>query len=54
MPDIDERGVVAPNEQLEADPSGPLLRDPPPPPGYVNPVEESEFLEEPFATREPE
>jgi len=31
------------------EPEVPLLRDPPPPPGYSNPVEESEVLEEPFS-----
>lgn len=31
----------------------PLLRDPPPPPGYSNPVEESEVLEEPFSAAHP-
>ena len=24
----------------------PLLRDPPPPPGYINPLEQSELLEQ--------
>jgi len=52
--DVDGEAVVAPQEKLEAEPAGPLLRDPPPPPGYVNPVEESEFLKEPFASEEPE
>ena len=27
----------------------PLLRDPPPPPGYTNPLEESDLLEELFS-----
>ena len=54
MPDIEEHAVVTPKAHLEAEPSGPLLRDPPPPPGYVNPVEGSELLEEPFASEEPE
>lgn len=35
--------------QPEQDPTGPLLRDPPPPPGYVDPIEESDVLEDPFA-----
>ena len=26
--------------------TGPLLRDPPPPPGYINPLEQSELLEQ--------
>ena len=33
----------------EEQPAVPLLRDPPPPPGYSNPVEESEVLVEPFS-----
>lgn len=32
-------------EPAEAD-DGPLLRDPPPPPGWVDPFEESESLDE--------
>jgi hypothetical protein len=37
LPDPDER------------PAPPLLRDPPPPPGYTNPLEQSEVLEELFS-----
>ena len=29
--------------------TGPLLRDPPPPPGYVDPLEESDLLDDPSA-----
>ena len=54
MADTEGDPVVAAEERLEAEPSGPLLRDPPPPPGYVNPLDESELLEEPFASEEPE
>ena len=42
-------GEVPERDPLEVEPTGPLLRDPPAPPGYVNPVEESAFLEDPFA-----
>jgi hypothetical protein len=39
---------------VEPEPPGPLLRDPPPPPGYTNPVEQSDLLDSPFASeREP-
>jgi len=47
--DVEDEHVGDPEEQLDAEPSRPLLRDPPPPPGYVNPLEESELLEEPFS-----
>jgi len=30
-------------------PHGPLLRDPPLPPGYVDPIKASDVLEDPFA-----
>ena len=33
----------------EPQPPGPLPRDPPPPPGYVDPLQESELLDQPFA-----
>ena len=49
MADVEDEHVDDPEESLDAEPSGPLLRDPPPPPGYVNPVEQSELLEEPFS-----
>lgn len=42
MADVDQES----NEQ----PAGPLLRDPPAPPGYVDPLGESDTLEDPFAT----
>ena len=55
MADVDGEPVVAPaGEHLEAEPSGPLLRDPPAPPGYVDPVQENGFLEEPFGSDESE
>lgn len=38
--------VEVTEEQPEPEQTGPLLRDPPPPPGYVDPLEESELLEE--------
>ena len=41
LPELDEPG-----------PRGPLLRDPPPPPGYTDPVAESALLEEIFGTEE--
>ena len=44
MSDVSTHAPEVPDEQ----PAGPLLRDPPPPPGYVNPVEQSEVLEQPF------
>lgn len=47
MPDVDLETPDARDEQ----PSTPLLRDPPPPPGYVNPLEQSELLEQPFLPR---
>jgi len=47
--DVDDEHVGDPEKPLDAEPSGPLLRDPPPPPGYINPLEESELLEEPFS-----
>jgi hypothetical protein len=36
-------------EDPEQHPHEPLLRDPPPPPGYVDPLEESDVLQDPFA-----
>ena len=36
-------------QTAEEPPHAPLLRDPPPPPGYTNPVEESDVLEDPFS-----
>jgi hypothetical protein len=48
MTDVGTQPPDAPEEQ----PAGPLLRDPPPPPGYVNPVEQSEVLEQPFVPRD--
>ncbi len=48
MPDADPRAPEVPEDQ----PWVPLLRDPPPPPGYVNPVEQSEVLERPFTLRD--
>ena len=50
MGDVEDEHVGDPEEPLDAEPSRPLLRDPPPPPGYVNPLEESELLEEPFSS----
>ncbi len=49
MAEVAEEHVDDPGEALDLESSGPLLRDPPPPPGYTNPVEENELLEEPFA-----
>jgi hypothetical protein len=37
-------------EDPEQRPDEPLLRDPPQPPGYVDPIEESDVLREPFAS----
>lgn len=37
-------------EEPEQPPGEPLLRDPPPPPGYVDPIEESDVLQDPFAS----
>lgn len=48
MPDVAPHAPDAPQERAAA----PLLRDPPPPPGYVNPVEQSEVLEQPSTTSE--
>ncbi|MFL6151960.1 MAG: hypothetical protein ACJ72B_06210 [Ornithinibacter sp.] len=39
-------GIPAPDVPDERPPA-PLPRDPPPPPGYINPVEQSELLEQP-------
>ena len=47
MTDVGAPALDVPDEE----PAGPLLRDPPPPPGYVNPVEQSEVLERPFFLR---
>jgi hypothetical protein len=47
MTDVGTQAPDAP-DAAEEQPPGPLLRDPPPPPGYVNPVEQSEVLEQPF------
>jgi len=33
-------------EPAGSEKAGPLLRDPPPPPGYVDPLEQSELLDE--------
>jgi hypothetical protein len=45
--------VAGPDRQADQTaqepPRAPLLRDPPPPPGYTNPVEESDVLEDPFS-----
>lgn len=41
--------VTEPPDDPDQRPAGPLLRDPPPPPGDVNPVEQSELLERPFS-----
>lgn len=38
--------VHAAEEPAESETPGPLLRDPPPPPGYVDPIEQSELLDE--------
>jgi hypothetical protein len=46
VPDLSTQAPEAPDEH----PAVPLLRDPPLPPGYTNPVEESEVLEQPFTT----
>ena len=48
MTDVGTQAPEAPDEE----PARPLLRDPPPPPGYVNPVEQSELLEQPFFHRD--
>jgi hypothetical protein len=56
-----EFSLVAEDQQLDDPPEElnletswpvPLPRDPPPPPGYVNPVEENALLEDPFTPRE--
>ena len=46
MGDVHQHSVD--DAQEPADPAlpQPLLRDPPPPPGYTNPLEESDLLEE--------
>lgn len=49
MTEVDPEPVEEPQQPLAH--RGPLLRDPPPPPGYTNPVEESELLEEPFGAQ---
>ena len=49
MTDVEREAVEEPEHPVE--PRGPLLRDPPLPPGYTNPVEESELLEEPFGAQ---
>lgn len=41
MRDVDTDAPERPDDP----PAMPLLRDPPPPPGYINPVEQSEVLE---------
>ena len=41
--DRDAKGAEGKPEPQEP---GPLPRDPPPPPGYVDPLEQSEILEE--------
>jgi hypothetical protein len=51
MPDAVTRTPDAPPASDEP-PAAPLLRDPPPPPGYVNPVEQSEILEQPPFVRD--
>jgi hypothetical protein len=38
-----------PHDSLEQE-DGPLLRDPPPPPGWVDPLEDSEILQDPART----
>ena len=38
------------DQESKEQPAGPLLRDPPAPPGYVDPLGESDTLEDPFAT----
>jgi hypothetical protein len=45
---VTDVGTEAPEGPHEHPPA-PLLRDPPPPPGYTNPLEQSEVLEEPFS-----
>lgn len=45
MSDVDLDHSEDPDER----PTPPLLRDPPPPPGYTNPLEQSEVLEELFS-----
>jgi hypothetical protein len=49
MGDVQQQPVE--DAQEAADPAlpRPLLRDPPPPPGYTNPLEESDLLEELFS-----
>ena len=39
-------------EEPELHPGEPLLRDPPPPPGSVDPIEESDVLQDPFAAEQ--
>jgi hypothetical protein len=46
MSDVGSQAPEPPDER----PSVPLLRDPPPPPGYTNPLEQSDVLEDPFNT----
>ena len=45
MSESTEADVDVVDEGVEPAKSGPLLRDPPPPPGYVDPIERSELLE---------
>ena len=41
-------------EVVEPTRTAPLLRDPPPPPGYVDPIERSELLEKGLSASERE
>ena len=40
--------MAEPFEDPERGSDEPLLRDPPPPPGYVDPIEQSDVLRDPF------
>ena len=46
MGDVHQHSVDGAQEPADPALPQPLLRDPPPPPGYRNPLEESDLLEE--------
>lgn len=46
MGELDRESVPG-DDPWEPEPTGPLLRDPPPPPGYVDPIDQSDLLEDP-------
>jgi len=49
MGDVHQDRVDDAQEPTDPAVPQPLLRDPPPPPGYTNPLEESDLLEELFS-----